>query len=189
MNLFSPFFLLTKLLKPFLFGIVSKGKGLALSGQTVSLDKIDHIILRVLLEDGRASFSRIAKETSLTDVAIKKRVESLKRKGVIESISANLDFRVLGFENPVYVQLRTDLAKSKDVVKRFSSMDSVLELYQVLGEYNFLARLLVSDLGHAERVIAEFGKVDGVRDIKTLVVTNQLKRSNSLPTATLQRKL
>ncbi len=168
---------------------VIQGKGLGLASQTVSLDKIDHIILQVLLEDGRASFSRIAKETSLTDVAIKKRVESLKRRGVIESISANLDFRVLGFENPVYVQVRTDLAKSKDVVKRLSAMDSVLELYQVLGEYNFLARLLVSDLGHAERVIAELGKVDGVRDIKTLVVTNRVKRSNSLPTATLQRKL
>ena len=52
----------------------------------VSLDKIDHIILKALLEDGRASFSAIARETKLTDVAIKKRVESLKRRGVIDSI-------------------------------------------------------------------------------------------------------
>lgn len=156
---------------------------------TVSLDKIDHQILQVLLEDGRASFSHIAKQTDLTDVAIKKRVESLKRRGVIEQIAASLDFKVLGFENPVFVQLRTDLSKSKDVVKKLSGLDSVLELYQVLGEYNFLAKLLVTDLGSAERVIAEIGKVDGVRDVKTMVVTNRLKRSSAIPSATLQRKL
>ena len=83
-----------------------------MAAQMISLDKIDHKILQVLLADGRASYSKIAKETNLTDVAIKKRVESLKRKGVIESISANLNFKVLGFENPVFIQIRTDLAKS-----------------------------------------------------------------------------
>ncbi|MBU0635469.1 AsnC family transcriptional regulator, partial [Candidatus Micrarchaeota archaeon] len=102
-----------------------------MASQLTVLDKIDHTILQVLLGDGRASFSRIAKETSLTDVAIKKRVESLKRKGVIESISANLNFRVLGFENPVFVQIRTDLSKSKDVIKKLSSFDAVVELHQV----------------------------------------------------------
>lgn len=163
--------------------------GFLVSAQTVSLDKTDHLILQLLLEDGRASFSRIAKETNLTDVAIKKRVESLKRKGVIENISVNLDYRVLGFENPVFVQLRIDLSKTKDVVKKLSTIDSVLEMYQVLGEYNFLAKLIVSDLAHAERVIGELGKVDGVRDVKTMVVTNRIRRAFSIPTATLQRKL
>lgn len=160
-----------------------------MASQLTVLDKIDHTILQVLLGDGRASFSRIAKETSLTDVAIKKRVESLKRKGVIESISANLNFRVLGFENPVFVQIRTDLSKSKDVIKKLSSFDAVVELHQVLGEYNFLAKMLVLDLGHAEKVIAELGKIDGIRDIKTLVVANRIKQTTALPSASLQKKL
>ena len=68
----------------------------------VSLDKIDHIILQKLLEDGRASFSAIARDTNLTDVAIKKRFESLKRKGIIKAISAELNYKVLGFENPIF---------------------------------------------------------------------------------------
>lgn len=153
-----------------------------------SLDKTDHIILKLLLENGRAPFSLIAKETNLTDVAIKKRIESLKRKGVIENISANLDYRVLGFENPVFVQLRTDLTKSRDIVKKLSAFDSVIELHQVLGEYNFLAKILVSDLSHAEKLIAELGMVDGVKDIKSLVVTNRIKRSPSLPSHALQKR-
>src|SRR3989338_9766869 len=106
--------------------------------QSVSIDKIDNRILQALLEDGRVPFSQIAKEVNLTDVAIKKRVESLKRKGVIDSISVNLDYKVLGFENPVFIQIRSELSKQKDVIKRISEMESVVELYQVLGEENFM---------------------------------------------------
>ncbi|MCX6799144.1 MAG: AsnC family transcriptional regulator, partial [Candidatus Diapherotrites archaeon] len=84
----------------------------------VSLDRIDIAILKNLLHDGRASFSSIAKETSLTDVAIKKRVESLKRKGVIENIAAKLNYKVLGFENPIFVQIRSEIGKNKDLIKR-----------------------------------------------------------------------
>ena len=155
----------------------------------VSLDRIDHRILQALLEDGRASFSHIARDVNLTDVAIKKRVESLKRKGVISSISANLNFRVLGFENPVFIQIRTEIAKNKDIIKKLQAMDSVIELHQVLGEYNFLAKVLVTDLSSAEKTIGQLGQVDGVLDVKTLVAVSQLKSATALPTSTLQKKL
>lgn len=155
----------------------------------VSLDKIDHKILQKLLEDGRASFSSIAKETKLTDVAIKKRVESLFRKGVISSISANLNYKVLGYENPIFVQMRTDMSKHKDLIKKFNSFDYVLELYQVLGEYNLIAKIVVPNLDAAERFINDLGLVDGISDIKTQLVLSELKNSNSLPAQSLQKKL
>jgi Lrp/AsnC family transcriptional regulator for asnA, asnC and gidA len=155
----------------------------------VSLDKIDHKIIQRLLEDGRASFSSIAKDVNLTDVAIKKRFDSLLRKGVIKRIGAELNLKVLGYENPIFVQIRTELGKNKELFKKINSMDYVLELYQVLGEYNLLAKLIVPDLDFAERFINELGKIDGVLDIKTQVVLSELKKSNSLPTHSLQKRL
>ena len=153
----------------------------------VSLDRIDHIIIKHLLEDGRASFSSLAKETNLTDVAIKKRVESLKRKGVIKAISAELNYKVLGFENPIFVQMRSEISKNKDLTKKLNSFDFVVELYQVLGEYNLIAKLIIQDLETAERVINQLGTIDGILDLKTLVVISELKKSKSLPSQTLQK--
>lgn len=155
----------------------------------VSLDRIDNRILQALLTDGRVPFSQIAKEVNLTDVAIKKRVESLKRRGVIEAISVNLNFKVLGFENPVFIQVRSELSKQKDIVKKVQEMESIVELYQVLGEYNLLARARVKDLADAEQVIGQLGTIDGVIDIKTLVSVNEIKKSFSLPSSSLQKKL
>lgn len=155
----------------------------------VSLDKVDYKIIQKLLENGRAPFSDIAKETNLTDVAIKKRVESLKRRGIISSITVDLNLKALGYENPIFVQIRTEISKNKDLVKKISSFDYVAELHQVLGEYNFLAKLVVPDLDSAEKFINKLGLVDGVIDVKTLVVLSEIKKTNTLPSTTLQKKL
>ncbi|VVB76541.1 putative HTH-type transcriptional regulator [uncultured archaeon] len=155
----------------------------------ISLDKIDHVILQALLLDGRASFSAIARETNLTDVAIKKRVESLKRKGIISGVSVDLNYKVLGYENPIFVQMRCEVSKNKDVVKKLQAMDFVLELYQVLGEYNLITKLIVPNLESAERFINQLGLIDGVIDLKTMVVLSELKRTKSLPSSTLQNKI
>ncbi|HLC36754.1 MAG TPA: Lrp/AsnC family transcriptional regulator [archaeon] len=155
----------------------------------VSMDKIDLKIIQILLEDGRASFSKIAKETSLTDVAIKKRIERLQRKNIIHSITANLNLKVLGYENPIFVQMRTEISKNKDIIKKLQGFDYIIELYQVLGEYNLFAKLIVPDLDNAEQFIEKLGLIDGVIDAKTQVVLTELKKSNSLPTHALQKKL
>ena len=153
------------------------------------LDKTDHKILARLVEDGRMSFSQIAKEVELTDVAIKKRFDRLKRKGVISSVSANLSLKALGYENPIYVQIRSEISKNKDIIKRLKSLDYLIELHQVLGEYNFLAKLVVPNIDSAEKFIDQLGSMDGILDIKALVVLSELKKSNSLPSFSFQKKL
>ena len=155
----------------------------------VSLDKIDHIVLKALLEDGRASFSAIARETKLTDVAIKKRVESLKRRGVIAGISVDLNYKALGYENPIFVQIRSEVSKHKDIIKKLNEMDFVLELYQILGEYNLIAKLIVPNLETAEKFISQLGLIDGIIDLKTMVVLSELKKAAALPSKTFQNKI
>ncbi|MBU1121067.1 MAG: Lrp/AsnC family transcriptional regulator [archaeon] len=154
----------------------------------VSLDKIDHQIIRMLLDDGRVSFSTIAKEVKLTDVAIKKRIDGLIRKGVINSINANINLNVLGYQNPLFIQLRTETGKHKDLTKKLGSFDNVLELYHVIGEYNLLAKIVVPEISEAETFINKLGLLDGVLDIKTQLVINELKKTNALPTMPLQKK-
>ncbi|MBN1941533.1 MAG: Lrp/AsnC family transcriptional regulator [Candidatus Diapherotrites archaeon] len=155
----------------------------------IALDKIDLLIIQKLLQDGRASFSSIAKEAKLTDVAIKKRVESLKRKNVISAITVNLNYKTLGFENPIFVQIRSEVSKNKDLIKKLSSLDYVMELHQVLGEYNLLAKIIVQDLEAAEKTINKLGTFDGILDLKTLVVLSELKNAETVPSEALQKKL
>ena len=155
----------------------------------VSLDKIDYQILKRLIEDGRTSYRAIADETELTDVAIKKRVDALKRKGVIASISANLDLSVLGFEKPVFAQVRTDLSKHRDVLKKVESFEHVAEVYQTMGEYNMLLKAVLPDMESTKEFLERLGSLDGVLDMKSMIVLDKVKSTNSLPSTVLQKRL
>lgn len=157
--------------------------------ETIVLDKIDYKIIQHLIEDGRVSFSAVAKDVNLTDVAIKKRFERLKRKGILNAITADLNLKALGYENPIYVQIRTEIGKNKEVVKKLRDFDYIMELYQILGEYNFLAKLIVPNLESAENFIDRLGTIDGIIDVKTQVILSELKKSKSLPAHSLQKKL
>ncbi len=155
----------------------------------VSLDKIDFQILKRLVSDGRTSYRAIADETELTDVAIKKRVDSLKRRGVISSISANLDLGVLGFSKPVFVQLRTDLSKHRDLLKKMNSFEHVFEVYQTMGEYNILLKAVLPDLESTKGFIERLGSLDGILDMKSMMVLESAKCVDSLPSTVMQKKL
>ena len=155
----------------------------------VSLDKIDYEIFRCLLEDGRASYSTIAKRVNLTDVAIKKRLQSLTKRNIIKSITPQLNLEVLGYENPIFVQIRSDASKTKDVLRRLETFDYVVEVYKTLGEFNLLVKIVLPKLGLADDFISKISTIDGINDVKTLVVLDKVKNSECLPASLLQKKL
>jgi len=155
----------------------------------LELDRIDHKIIERLLIDGRMSFSSIAKEIKLTDVAIKKRFERLKKRGIIKSIKASLNLKLLGYENPIFVQIRSEMSKTKDVLKHLKELDYVLELNETLGEYNILVKIVVPSIDNASDFVEKLCAMDGVMDTKTLVVMKEVKNSSSLPAMPLQKKI
>ncbi len=154
----------------------------------VSLDRVDLLLLRRLLEDGRASFSQLARETNLTDVAIKKRFERLKRQGVIHSVTADLNLDVLGFSKPVYVLMKTDPGKNKQISKRLGEMEHVVEFHELMGEHNFLLKMISPDLGHTKQYLDDLGFIDGVREIRSLPVLSEIKKTNALPPTPFQKR-
>jgi DNA-binding Lrp family transcriptional regulator len=74
-------------------------------------------------------------------------------------------------------------------VGKLEVKDFVLELYQVLGEYNLIAKLIVPNLETAEKFISQLGLIDGIIDLKTMVVLSELKKGPILPSKTLQNKI
>ncbi len=152
------------------------------------MDKIDLLLLGRLLDDGRASFSQLARETSLTDVAIKKRFERLKRQGIIQSISAELNVDVLGFSKPVFVLLKTDPGKNKQISKRLSEMEQVVEFHELMGEHNFMLKLLCPDVSQVKRMLDDLSVIDGIREMRSMPVLSVVKKTNALPPTPFQKR-
>ncbi|HLD80623.1 MAG TPA: Lrp/AsnC family transcriptional regulator [archaeon] len=150
-----------------------------------NLDKIDFKIMQMLIRDGRMSFSTIAKEVGLSDVAIKRRVERLQKKKVLRGFTAVLDLDVLGLNHPVYVGLRTELPKTSKVVQELTKSDLVCSLYQTIGYYNVLMKILSPNLKQTRKFIEDLGKIDGVLDVNSTIALSTLKDERYSPVSSL----
>lgn len=153
------------------------------------LDTIDLKILRTLLMDGRASYAQIAKETKLSDVAVKKRIEKLQQRGIIKKISAIVDREKLGLKYTFFVELRVDPSEIYMVYKRLSSFPNIIEVHIVAGEYPLLVKGVGENLNELKHLIDEIGKIDGVVDLKTSVALESNEKGITLPSKIGQRVL
>ncbi len=150
------------------------------------IDKIDKHIIEKLIVDGRTSFANIAKEINLTDVAIKKRLERLKQRGIIKSIFAEVDYNVVGFSEIVDVLVCVDPSKLKEVIKKLKDNEDVIRLLEVLGEYNLMAKVIAEDKTDLKVVMDNIFNIDGITKINTLTTLKEHKNSKSLPSKIIQ---
>jgi len=150
------------------------------------IDKIDKYIVEKLVADGRMSFANIAKDINLTDVAIKKRLDRLKARGIIKNISAEIDYEVVGFNEMVELLISIDPEKQATVVKKLGDIEDIIEVYEVIGEYNFIAKLIAVDKTNLKELLDAIFAIDGISKISILTLLKEYKNKKNLPTKIIQ---
>ena len=108
-----------------------------------TLDKIDRRILRELQQDGRITFSELAKRVGLSTSPC------LEREGVIAGYTTLLNPKFLNAGLIVFVQIRLTRT-SQDIFERFKQaaveIEEVQECYLISGNFDYLIKARVSDM-------------------------------------------
>jgi len=150
------------------------------------IDKIDKHIIEKLIIDGRISFANIAKEINLTDVAIKKRLERLKQKGIIKSIFAEIDYTIIGFSEHIEMLISIDPPKQNEIIKKLKEIEDIIALQGVTGQYNFVAEIIATDKSNLKKILDNIYSIDGITSVNTLTYIKEYKSSKNLPSKILQ---
>ncbi len=153
--------------------------------QPSRLDRTDRRILRILQEEGRVANVELARRVHLTPTPCLERVRRLERDGYIEGYSARLNAAKLGIGLTVFIQLRLDQT-SLDIFERFHdavmSMDEIVECHMVPGEFDYLLKIRVSDVGGYRWFMAErLPLLPGVIQTYSHVVMEEVKVSPGFP--------
>lgn len=132
---------------------------------TNRLDDIDLKILQVLFEDGRKSFVEIAKQTKLSSVGVKKRIEKLIRDNIL---------KVQGLFNiekvhtvSAEIGIEADSNAVAELAERFLQSPLVYHLVKTSGKYNLIVGLVAPDLGSIENFVTrEIREKQGTKQIE-----------------------
>lgn len=153
----------------------------------MKLDKFDRSILSTLQKDGRISNVDLAELVSLSESACLRRVRRLEEKGFIERYVALLDQRQAGLSGNVFVHIalhreeQSELAAFEAAVQ---NLPEVMECYLMTGEFDYLLRVVVSDMADFERVHNEsLTRLPGVARVNSSVAIRTVRKTTELPLA------
>jgi Lrp/AsnC family transcriptional regulator for asnA, asnC and gidA len=110
---------------------------------TVVLDAIDKAVIEQLQEDGRRTYTQIARAVGLSEAAVRQRVQRLLDGGVMQIVAVT-DPLMLGFRRQAMVGLRVegDLREVADTVASIPDVDYVVI---TSGSYDLLIEVVAED--------------------------------------------
>lgn len=148
-------------------------------------DATDARILDLLQRDASLSIAEIAERVGLSSSPAWRRIERMKRAGIIQRQVTVLDFEKLGLKFEVYASVKLQLP-SRENLERFeeavSGWSEVVECATVTGAADYMMRIIARDIHAYDDFIRDKMLALGlVSDVQSRIVMRTPKRTTAAP--------
>lgn len=141
------------------------------------MDKLDFAILDSLKKDSQRSTKKISEEVGLSTPAVIDRLRKLKSSGVIQQYTIKTDRSLCGQSILAFVLVKIDRTGNTSNFKNtLTKYPSDLECHKVAGDYDYLLKIVTSDLPRLEQFLSKkLKQVRGVGETHTMITLENLK--------------
>src|SRR3954465_2298297 len=140
-----------------------------------SVDDIDRRIIALLREDARRPFQDIGQHVALTAPAVKRRVDRLRRDGVIKGFTTVVDPRRFGWQTQAIVELTTEGRFSgTDIMTAIREHPEIAAAYTVAGQASAILIVRAEDTVHLGAVLERLRETPAITRTTTAVVLSTL---------------
>ena len=153
--------------------------------QNISIDQIDRRILEILQRAPGVNASAIGEEIGLSQSACWRRVQRLRDEGIIKDQPVKLDREKVGLNTMVFAHVkltshgRSNLSEFADAVSTYSE---ALDCYVLLGNVDFLLRIVTEDIKAYEQFFFEkLSQLPGIQEVNSSIVMSDIKHTTVLP--------
>ena len=149
------------------------------------LDATDARILDLLQRDASLSIAEIAERVGLSSSPAWRRIERMKRAGVILRQVTVLDFEKLGLKFEVFASVKLQLP-SRENLERFeaavAAWSEVVECATVTGAADYMLRIITRDIHAYDDFVRDKMLALGlISDIQSRIVMRAAKRTTAAP--------
>ena len=103
------------------------------------LDELDNRILELLEANARLSYSEIGEQVGLSRVSVKKRMDILEQKGIIQGYTAIINPTALPEGRRFFMEVITEPESFEKAVDAIAQSDFIRKVYAITGECRFKA--------------------------------------------------
>lgn len=133
---------------------------------------IDETALKILkeLDDGRASFQKIADGLGLSEGTVRNRIHAMVDAGVLE-IRGQVDLEALKGYEMVQIGIKLSTMDLVGKGEEISRLPSVLNVLVVTGRFDLMVTVLIKkDKNLADFYLSEMNLIQDVQSVETFVV-------------------
>lgn len=154
-----------------------------LSTMPEALDRTDLAILDHLARDARTSYAVIGAQVNLSAPAVKRRVDRLRERGVIDGFTVRLDPGAMGWATEAVVEVYCTGSTSPMTMRQaFERYPEVVSASTVTGEADALLQVRARDVRHLDAVVERVNAEPFVvRTRSTVVLTPLVRRPDVSP--------
>jgi Lrp/AsnC family transcriptional regulator len=153
--------------------------------QSVRIDSVDRRILDLLQSQPGINAAAIGEKIGLSQSAVWRRMQGLREEGIIRDQPVKIDREKVGLNTMVFAQVkltshgRSNLAAFAEAVR---SYPEVLDCYVLLGNVDFLLRIVTEDIKSYEQFFFEkLSQLPGIQEINSSIALSEIKHSTVLP--------
>ena len=146
------------------------------------IDEIDKMILKMLQDDARTAFRKIAEKMGVSEATIFVRVKKLLEKGVIRRFTALVSPELLGKSLAAFILIKANPKRLQTVLDTLSNLDAVYEVYDVTGTFYAIAKIRTENREKLANIIDQIGLIEGIISTETALVLKCVKEETRIKT-------
>jgi DNA-binding Lrp family transcriptional regulator len=132
------------------------------------MDDTDREIIKILKNDGRATYSNIGKKVGLSEGAVRKRINALTDSGVIRRFTVKVGLTE-GAEAITLLSVSPSFPTSdvSNILKKFPNVETV---YEITGQYDIAVIISGLNIAEVDECLEKIRRLDGVVNTNTMII-------------------
>ncbi len=141
------------------------------------MDHIDMRILDVLKQNGRITASEISKIINLSIPAVSERIRKLEESNIIEQYTIKINRKKMDQKLLTMVLVNIEQPSNNEYFKKaVTEFPEVLECHHLVGEYDYLLKVLLRDTDELEEFLtSKMKSLQGVKKSNSWIILSTLK--------------
>jgi Lrp/AsnC family transcriptional regulator, leucine-responsive regulatory protein len=136
------------------------------------VEDLDRQIVKLLLQDGRMSYTDLGKATGLSTSAAHQRVRRLEQRGVIRGYAAVVDAESIGLPLTAFISVKPiDPSAPDDAPELLADLEELEACHSVAGDESYILKVRVPTPGDLETLLARIRLQAGVSTRTTVVLS------------------
>lgn len=132
-------------------------------------------LIRILQENSRTPFLRIAKALGVSEAAVRKRVKKLEKEGVIKRYTIEVDPAKLGFEIVAFIGVDTTPEHYISTLENLRELSEVVSLYSSSGDHMMLLECWFRNPEELAEFVRRLNSMEGVTRVCPAIILKKLK--------------